>query len=51
MFDYVNKGRSIWGCYKTNYDKFDDVQILKKEDKLNAVCVYNIVTDKNKLIW
>jgi hypothetical protein len=25
-----------------------DIQILKRDDKLNAVCVYNTVTDKNK---
>jgi hypothetical protein len=28
--------------------KPDNVQILKREDGLNAICVYNTVTDKNK---
>jgi hypothetical protein len=30
--------------------KLDNVYILKKEDKLNTVCIYNTVTDKNKPI-
>jgi hypothetical protein len=29
--------------------KLDDIQILERDDKLNAVCVYDTVTDKNKL--
>jgi hypothetical protein len=29
--------------------KFDNIQILKRKDRLNAICVYNIMTDKNKL--
>jgi hypothetical protein len=28
-----------------------NVQILERDDKLNAVCVYDIVTDKNKPAW
>jgi hypothetical protein len=31
--------------------KPDDIQILEREDKLNAVCIYNTVTDKNKPVW
>jgi hypothetical protein len=28
-----------------------DVQILERDDRLNAVCVYDTVTDKNKPAW
>jgi hypothetical protein len=31
--------------------KPDDIKILKRKDRLNAVCVYNTVTDKNKPTW
>jgi hypothetical protein len=31
--------------------KPDNVQILEREDELNAVCVYNTVTNKNKPAW
>ncbi len=31
--------------------KPDDVQILEREDKLNAICIYDMVTDKNKPAW
>jgi hypothetical protein len=31
--------------------KLKDIQILKREDRLNAVCVYNTMTDKNKPTW
>jgi hypothetical protein len=31
--------------------KPNDVQILKREDRLKAVCVYDIMTDKNKSAW
>jgi hypothetical protein len=31
--------------------KLGDVQILKRDDGLNAVCVYDTVTDKNKHAW
>jgi hypothetical protein len=31
--------------------KPDDIQILKREDRLNTVCVYNTMTDKNKPAW
>jgi hypothetical protein len=29
--------------------KLNDVQILKRDDRLNVVCIYDTVTDKNKL--
>jgi hypothetical protein len=28
--------------------KPDNIQILKKDDKLNIICVYDTMTDKNK---
>jgi hypothetical protein len=29
--------------------KSDNIQILKKKDKLNAICIYNIMIDKRSL--